>query len=255
MKLDSAKMVKLKNLKKVILFLFICFSQISCDAFFLETEDSIVFYGSSNIIMDGDNGKVRGVGRFGQYYLMPAGGSGGCCPSSASLDYKGKPKGEIAVYWWVFNNNTKKIDSFYYAYDPNPVIEIPPKGPGHRVYIVYNSFGQLGLDEEALTQVQLMSAPFHITRGITTGFQVGKDNTFYYKVYSRDKDFRFSTIRTTPSAKFSSIEGIEITEKQYVYITDHNYLDENAPDLTAKQLEYIREKQAKKKRNTGFFSF
>lgn len=221
-------------LRQIILLIFICVILSTCDS-------HIVFYGSSNFFMDGDNGRTSGSGWFGQYRLMIGGGSGGCCPSSASFPNKGKPKGEIVVRWQAIYNKKEKSD-LYYAYDPNPVIEIPSKGPGHEWYIVFYSFGQLAIRPSALTEDQLDSPWFYVLRDLVE-HQIGHPNYFYYKVFSDDENLEFKTITSTPFNKFQKIKGIEVTEKQYEYIIKNKYLDKNAPDLTTDQITYIAERE------------
>ncbi|MBU3915275.1 hypothetical protein KKA14_07040, partial [bacterium] len=166
-------------------------------------------------------------------------GSGGCCSSSDILAYFGKPKGEIAVRWQALYEQPE-VSKYYYAYDPNPGIKVPPKGPQHSKYMIFFSFGQLALKRETLTDEQLKLSTLS-----DLGYQLGTPNTFYFKVVSNSSldSWSFSEM---PLEEFQSIKGIEVTEEQYDYIIKHKYLDENAPNLTPEQLNYIKQQNSKK---------
>ncbi len=101
-------------------------------------DKDITIYSSSTIFFYGEDGSVTGGGNLGQYNVT-GGGSGGCCKSSELRGYRGKPDGEIVVDWQAFNRKTED-SKFYYAYHPNPEIDIPPKGKYHDTYIIFYSF-------------------------------------------------------------------------------------------------------------------
>ncbi len=230
----------------IFLIIYLLLAHFYPDYFALGDKD-IILYSSSTIFFYGEQGRVSGGGMLGQYN-MTGGGSGGCCKSSEIRRNLGTPKGDITVYWQAMYEQPE-IDKFYYAYHPNPEIDIPPKGKYHKKYIIFYSFGHLALRKEALTEEQLGSPKFNLTF-YEIGYQVGSSDIFYYKVAS-NSDFKFWHFLEMPLKEFHSVKGIEVTAEQYKYIMDNKYLDKNAPNLTSEQLAYIKQQNDKR----SFFSF
>jgi energy-coupling factor transporter transmembrane protein EcfT len=147
----------------------------------------------------------------------------------------------IALWSFYFkkeslNNSDKKL--FYYAKDPDSTFIYPKKKKGHIMHYVH----------------YLFKSKWDLRYGITEKRNYDENNdeyynraeTVYYKIYSVDKKFieLAGDIINNPSIKeYSKIRGIEISKGQFDYILKNKLLDLKAPNLTSKQIKYVKSRE------------
>lgn len=178
-----------------------------------------------------EEGRITGFISFGQYNFL---GNG-----TVTLNNRGVPKGDIVVHWGAYNKETKKKDA-YYIHEPNPDFSLPKRKARHENFVVIYSYGQLPLEKTAIPINMFKKKLRSRKYGKSTRYQVGSPDTFYYKIFSEDTAFRTKEVISTSFQHYKAIKGIKISGKQSKYLVNHKYLDENAPDLTPEQLEYIK---------------
>ncbi len=236
-------------LKKTLHILCILLLTTSCD---LTKRDTFFSFCVSGDYDPNDTNffQTDGYASYGQYHGIPGGSLRGYSCGYHD-NFKGMPKGEIVAFWHAYRRDSNKkiypeTEKFFYAYDPNPKIKIPKKGKGHAEYVTFISFGRFRLRSEVLKSMDLTNVPYDEYANGYKFYQVGEQDKLYVSVISDcDENTKQGTYLTdgiymTPLSEFYTIQALEINSEQHDYVKRNGYLDENAPGLTEKQLQYIK---------------
>jgi hypothetical protein len=174
---------------------------------------------------------IGGIGAFGGNYHL----------------YKGPMKGEeILAFWQV---KTDKNMLRYYVRSESGQGIIRADRNGHNAYHVGIALGPMRVLKDGLTDEQLQESS-------VAGYDYYDDPLHYRwgawdKLYYVTGIFTARELKTIPR-KFHKIQGIAITAEQYNKLHErcHGewkeikcFMDESFPDLTAKQLEYVKSRK------------
>ncbi|MBN1499846.1 MAG: hypothetical protein JW982_06820, partial [Spirochaetes bacterium] len=208
--------------------------------------NSVDYYLTTNTFTSPDYGSVRGHVKLGEYWLYSSTGDSGAYMLSYGFISSKLPSGEINAYWQE-NNFKSKTTKYYYIYMSN--FELVKNRFNN--YSIHLSLGALALSEKAISpDVKKLAYKYSIDLSPEI-YKYGRNDTLYYIVliksfkdnkivYSINNNY-YQKIEDVPFEEYTGIQSIEVTKKQYSYLIENEYLDENAPDLTEEQLAYIRQ--------------
>lgn len=211
-------------------------------------EEVVFFYTSTDYpdkLTDRKNNKLtQRTLIFGPY--MPNIGSGGGFGGNYH-PYKGPMEGEEIVALWRIPLK-QKIVHYYVRSEPNKGIIRAPRN-GRRSYHVGVALGPMRTGPSGLTKEQ------HLSSEIAHKNVMGKATLYRWgdwdKLYYTTGHFTGRELQKIPR-NFHEIQGIAITARQYdkLYERCHGeweqvkcFMDENFPNLTAKQLKYIKSRK------------
>lgn len=242
---------------KAYLFISVIIFLSGCDQIFksnnliksLFHEEVVFFYTSSDYpdeVYDSKDLPPRQTTLiFGPY--MPNVGDGGGGFGGNYHPYKGPIEGEEIVALWQVPIKHKAL--WYYARsEPDKgIIKAPRRGK--RAYNVGIALGPMRTGATGLTKKQLLSSEI-VDKSIS-----GKPILYRWgewdKLYYITGIFTGQDLQKIPR-EFNEIQGIAITAEQYdkLYKRCHSdwkavkcFMDENFPDLTPKQLAYVKSRK------------
>jgi hypothetical protein len=234
-------MIKLKKINRIVIASLILMALSGCSIYKYYNGWAFYSYGSSYNENTKSSYKRAAMGSYVAY--TKAGGQFQSSPQESF--YKGNLVGEeISAYWSVINPPNNQ---YYHARSfPGKGVVAPQRyWWSDWFYHAYISFGPMFLVETALNEEKKLTASFIETwpSGLDV-YHWGKKDTLYYKIFKK----HISLVDGVP-IQWNEIQAMSLTASQYNFLVKRCerpwlsvrcFVDENFPDLTPKQLAYVK---------------